>query len=339
MDEQRVEMAVVGGGGAGTMAYLRGVLNRTQSALFLGDADSKRKGRSTWVMHVDNIPGMHDQSRPITGTAKSTLDWLNAQPELAPWGQVHKAAVQRVERTEDGGFRLHWTERGGEERSLETRTLIVATGVMDVQPEIDGSIQPILPFANRGDALYCVRCDGHKTIDKELSVIGAKDTAIHIASMMADRYGHERVQILTNGLEESFSPEVLELAEAYGMSVHRSPIAAVRGDARGDGLEGFTLADGSAVDTDCAIVSLGAIVYNDLLKQLGAELDATGRPVLGERYETSVPGVFAVGDLVAGHKMQVYTAWDEAVDAADAVDARLRAEKRAAKLEALRARA
>ena len=43
---------------------------------------------------------------------------------------------------------------------------------------------------------------------------------------------------------------------------------------------------------------------------------------------TTVPGFFAAGDLVAGRKKQVYTAWDLAVDAVDTIDLRIRELKR-----------
>ena len=47
-----------------------------------------------------------------------------------------------------------------------------------------------------------------------------------------------------------------------------------------------------------------------------------------------IAGLFVVGDQEAGRKMQVYTAWDEAVDAADEVNARIRAELRSRRLGA-----
>ncbi|MFQ5507328.1 MAG: hypothetical protein ACE5F1_21385 [Planctomycetota bacterium] len=149
---ERFDLAVVGAGGAGTMAHLRGVLNRDRSVIFLGDAKSRKKGRATWVFEVDNIPGMHGLNRPITSTSASTLEWIASQPELAELSHTVKAAVSRIEPSERG-FVVRYSERK-EERSLLADFVILATGVMDVQPEIRGSIQPILPFANRGDVLY-----------------------------------------------------------------------------------------------------------------------------------------------------------------------------------------
>lgn len=60
-------------------------------------------------------------------------------------------------------------------------------------------------------------------------------------------------------------------------------------------------------------------------------MDPAGKALVNENYESSVEGLFVVGDLVSGKKMQIYTAWDEAVDAADEIDRRLRARKRAAR--------
>jgi thioredoxin reductase len=53
-----------------------------------------------------------------------------------------------------------------------------------------------------------------------------------------------------------------------------------------------------------------------------------GKALVDEHFESSVKDFFVVGDLVSGRKMQIYTAWDEAVDAADEIDRRVRARKR-----------
>ena len=328
------DMAVIGAGGAGTMAYLRGVLNGNRAALFTGDADSKRKGRATWVMEVDNIPGMHDLDRPITKTSTSTLKWLESQENLKDFGTVLKAKVTEVRR-EGELFVLEYASRK-ETASLRARHVILATGVMDVQPKIGGSIEPIFPYANRGDAIYCVRCDGHRTIGKTLGVIGRGDTAIYIASMMMDRYGHATVSILTNGPGAEFSDKARETAELYGIPILEKPISEVVGDEE-EGLQAFVLEGDQRVEMQRAIIALGIIAYNELLVSLGGEVDAVGKAQVDEHFESNVSGVFVVGDLVAGQKMQIYTAWDEAVDAADEIDRRVRARKREARRTASKA--
>jgi thioredoxin reductase (NADPH) len=325
MTQEIYDMAVIGGGGAGTMAYLRGVLNNNRVALFTGDADSKRKGRATWVMEVDNMPGMHGLKRPITKTSSETLKWLKAQDTLGEQGTVFKSKVTSLQRDGDHFVLVHESRKGSE--TLLARHVVIATGIMDVQPQINGSIEPILPFANRGEAIYCVRCDGHQTLGQTVSIVGRSDGAIHIASMLMDRYGHESFPVLTNGPGASFSDKAMETAQLYGIEIHEGPIQAVLGD-DDSGLQGFDLEGGTRIESTRTIIALGIIAYNKLLTGLGGEVDDTGKAIVDESFETSVPDVFVVGDLVAGKKMQIYTAWDEAVDAADQIDRRVRARKR-----------
>ncbi len=331
---EHFDVAVVGAGGAGTMAYLRSVLNGDRTVLFSGNADSKRKGRAAWVAEVDNIPGLHDLKRPITSTTKATLSWIKEQDELADWHHEIKAVVTDVRNNSNADgtrFELIYEDKNGQ-HSVTASCVICATGIMDVQPHIGGSILPILPFANRYDVLYCIRCDGHKTIGKKLSVIGNTGTAISMGAVMVERYGHENVAILSNGLEPEYSESSLELAAMYGMQIHGSAITAIRGDAKGAGLEGYELEDGTFVDTNSSFIALGIIAYNKLLLAVGAEVADNGRAVVNDNYETSVDGFFVVGDLINGRKAQIYTGWDEAVDAADTINSRLRLARRKLKL-------
>ncbi len=164
-------------------------------------------------------------------------------------------------------------------------------------------------------------------------MIGNKDSAITIATMMCERYGHEKVDILANGLARDFSGRSIDLAKAYNMTIHDAAILEVLGDPKGEGLQGYRLADGTHVESNCSIVSLGTIVYNELLTALGGKVDPAGKVVVTDKFETTVPGFYAVGDLVTGKKMQIYTAWDEAVDAADDINRRLRKTRREKKLK------
>ena len=116
------EIAVIGGGAAGIMAYLRAVLNCDDTVLFQGDADTKRRGRATWVHEVDNVPGMHDLKKPILATAKSTLNWVKNHPQLSAYSTVVNGKVNRIELLgEHQGFRLFYTEK-------KTRTQYVCKG-------------------------------------------------------------------------------------------------------------------------------------------------------------------------------------------------------------------
>ena len=84
---------------------------------------------------------------------------------------------------------------------------------------------------------------------------------------------------------------------------------------------------GSGVEVECdtVLISVGLIPENELIEMAGVNIDKkTNCPVSDEINKTSIPGLFVVGDLVARKKMQIYTAWDQAVDAADEINRRLR---------------
>ena len=76
-------------------------------------------------------------------------------------------------------------------------------------------------------------------------------------------------------------------------------------------------------------VSLGMIVYNELAKEIGAELDERGFVKTNAKGETNIENFYAVGDIQADTKKQIYTSWDMAVDSLDDINAKIRREFRA----------
>jgi thioredoxin reductase (NADPH) len=314
------DVAVIGAGGAGQMALLRAVLNHLNTVVFLGDADTTRRSRAAWVADVDNIPGFFAKKRPITTTTRETIRFIEEDESLAPFLTKLKRRVTSIRKT-DEGFELF----AGEER-YRARFVVLCTGTTDVQPEIGGSIEPLFPFANRGDLLYCVRCDGHKTAGKPCAVIGHGVTAGNIAVLLKERYDLPEVHLLTHGKPFEADERLSGSIRHYGIQVHTAEIRELLGDAR-RGLQGFRVGE-RFIEVPYAVVAMGSIVHNDLARELGAELGEDDHIVTDARGETSVDGFYAAGDLVKGKKKQVYTSWDMAVDAVDAIDSRIRKLKR-----------
>ena len=330
MKEELFSIAVIGAGAAGSMAYLRSVLNFDNTVLFTGSPQTTKRGRGTWVSEVDNMPGLHEQRYPIVSTSKSTIKWVESQDSLKDKSTVIKAAVSKVIKQGDH-FELHY-ELKKESKIVKANYIILATGIMDTLPNIQGSIEPVLAYSNRNDILYCIRCDGHRVYGHDLSIIGHTDTAIYIGSILKERYNNEKVYILTNGEKAEFSGSAMRLANAYEFQIIEDEITEVLGNPKEEGLKGYKLANGTELHTSRSVVSLGYRVYNQLLTELGGEVTEEGRVVVSDKFETTVPNIFAVGDMIADRKMQIYTAWDEAVDAADEINKRIRHQKREALL-------
>jgi len=83
--------------------------------------------------------------------------------------------------------------------------VILATGMMDEQPHIQGSIRPILPYANGQTVAYCLVCDGHRSLGKKTVVIGYSEDAASAAIILANKYRLKDVTVLTNGQKPQFT--------------------------------------------------------------------------------------------------------------------------------------
>lgn len=301
------------------MAVLRAVLNNDECLFFPGSPKDKKKSRALWVKKVENIPAHFLYQRGIEEPNQETLEWIQKSP-FAKNLILHKNTGVTSVRKEGELFRV-FDSKGS---SHLTRFIVLCTGVMDVQPEINGTIETVFDYANSQTIDYCLICDGHHVLNKKASVIGHGNGAAWVAIMLYERYRPERLSILTNGKQKEFQTDTQKLIEAYGIEVFEAPIVEVIGKERGKVLEAFKLQSGEIVTTDLSFVALGMIVYNGLAKELRADLDERGFVKADESGATSVPGLYVAGDLKAGTKKQIYTSWDTAVNAVNAINMKLR---------------
>ncbi len=333
------EIAIIGAGAAGQMGALRSVLNNKETIVFTGDAQAKKKSRGAWVHKVVNMPMTHEINRPISSTTKDTFTWIKEESTYADKFTDLQATVTHLEKDKETGF----FKLKANEEEYTAKFVLLATGIMDIQPEIDGSIRPVLPYANQGHVDYCVRCDGHKSKDKITATIGHGAAAAWVAIMLHERYQPPEMKIFTNGQTPEFPEETLPLLEAYKIKVIKEPILSIKGDPK-EKMEAFVLKDCEDMTQDCdktkeepvefAFAMLGQLAYNELAKQVNADINSRGNIICSQKGESSVPGLYVAGDLRDTGKYQIYTAWDQAVDSVDDMDAKLRLEFRKLALEA-----
>ena len=324
------KIAIIGAGAAGVMGALRGTLNNDHITLFSGTPQTKKKSRGQWVARVDNIPGYSKYRKGILNPNIETLNEIKEGPFKDKFEQI-QVKIDKVEKQEDERFLL--TDHKGETYKYDYVAL--ATGMMDVQPHINGSIQPILPYANVQLVDYCLRCDGHHVLGKETTVIGHTDSAAWVAIMLYERYEVPNMIILTNGEKPEFSDEVRKLIELYHIEVETDAIIDIQGDAKARELEAYQLESGKLVYTQASFISLGMLVYNDLALGAGAEVDKRGFVLTNAKGQSNIENLYAIGDLQADKKKQIYTGWDTAVDALDDINGKIRRTKRERKLKNL----
>lgn len=322
MTKKIYDIAIIGAGSAGVMAALRGVLNNDRVILFPGNIRNKRRSRAKWVKKVENIPGFLDFNKGIEDPNKQAINFITQSEYAENFTLLENTGIQSLEKQDDL-FLL----KDSEEKNHYARHIVLATGVMDVQPHINGSIKPIFKFANKQQVDYCLRCDGHHIKGKETTVIGHTDSAAWVAIMLYERYSPPTMTILTNGQESKFSDETKKLIDLYKIDVIEDEIIDLRGEVE-TGLEGYILDSGHYVHSDFTFISLGMIVYNELALQLGAKVDQRGFIITNDKGESSIENLYIAGDLRAGIKKQIYSAWDSAVDSLDDINRKIRLKKR-----------
>ncbi len=343
MQEKIFETAIIGSGAAGQMGALRSVLNNKDTIVFKGNAQTNKKSRATWVSKVVNMPYVFDTARPITTGTKDTFEWIKTESEFSDkLTEIADAAMklEKIQEDIDGKKQELFVLEDSNGEKYKARFVLLTTGIMDIQPEIDGSIRPVLPFANNGHVDYCIRCDGHKSKGKITATIGHSNAAAWVAALLHERYQPPQMKIFTNGQAPEFDDEVKKLIEVYKIKVVREPIAAIKGKPK-EKMEGFEVLDLDDTESgktkfeevEIAFAMLGQIAYNELAKQVNADINAKGNVICNAKGESSVAGLYVAGDLRDTGKYQIYTAWDQAVDSIDDIDAKLRRETRARALE------
>jgi thioredoxin reductase (NADPH) len=337
-----------------------------RALLLTGSKASAKRSRSQWVMNVDNMIGLHEgliKDQVINTLTKAgnqgAADLINSthyhinnrgiiKNTLARLATDYSAVVQVVPQECDQAER---TEAGfnafAGNASYSAPAMILATGIMDRQPHlkvvdregvVSTSPKSIFPFANRESLLYCIRCEGHLTLDDAVAVIGHSSTAIELAMMLHERYGNQ-IYLLTHGESPALAADTKAIYKAYNIEVVEEKIDEFQGAEVGQ-LCCVKFQSHPEIYVKFGLVSLGTYrVYNDLARQVGAQLTKTDdqpeqrQILINSKAETSVRNFFVVGD--AGIRSdepvmkQIYTAQEYAVRAVDTIDHRKRRRQRA----------
>ena len=324
MSEKIYSVCVIGGGSAGTMAALRTILNNDECLFFPGSPKDKKKSRALWVRKIENMPAHFHYKRGIEDPNLDTIKWIQESPFKDNFYFQKNAGIVSIKKNEHDIFEIVDSHA----RKFSAHFVILCTGVMDVQPHIQGTIETIFDYANAQTIDYCLICDGHHVLGKKTVVIGHENSTAWIAIMLHERYNCPEMTILTNGLEPNFSLETQKLLQLYNIRIVTNAIKEIQGEDKGKTLKGFILEDNNVVQAEMSFVSMGMLVYNELAKHLGAELDERGFVKGDDNGLTSISGLYVAGDLKANTRKQIYTAWDNAVSAAIAINFLLRTKKR-----------
>ena len=272
------DVIVVGAGPAGLSAAL--TLGRSRRRVLLLDGGPPRNAP------VDAAHGLltRDGIRPAALKARALAD-------LEPYGVDIRQELAREVRLVDGAFRvrigLGW---------LQTRRLLFATGVRDVLPNVAGLRE------RWGNGVYhCPYCDGWEHHGKALGVYGRGQNGHHLA--LTVRAWSDRVTLLSDG-PSLLTPAQCQDLERVGIRVREQSIRALTGQ---DGVC-VSFHGAPPLALDAVFVSPDQEQGSSLPAALGCALNDRGRVVVDANGETSVPGVWATGDMTGAPQYVVHAA-------------------------------
>ncbi len=290
------DCVIIGGGPGGLSAAL--MLGRARRLTLVLDAGEPRNAAS------------HAVHGFLTRDGFSPAELLEvARRELDPYETVtlRSARAEAVEKI-NGGFRV----QVGGGPSVEARTLVLATGVVDKLPDIPG-----LGDCYGISAHHCPYCDAWEHRDRPLAVLGQGDTAADY-SLRLLRWS-PFVTLCTNGPAGLGTESAAQLAR-YRIEVREEPV--VQLDVARGQLQRVVLERSEAVEAEALFLCLGHEQRSDLVASLGVELMKSGVVDSSRAGATNVDGVYAVGDASRDPQF-VVTAAAEGAAAAVAINKRL----------------
>jgi thioredoxin reductase (NADPH) len=220
--------------------------------------------------------------------------------------------IGRIERIERHGDIFEaWAGRA----HLRARFVILATGARDVEPDVTGLAESL----KAGHVRYCPVCDGFETQGKRVAVLGRDAHGLRESTFVAG-FGNE-VTWLSLGTHASCDREELERLAAAGVKIVEHEPRHI--DCKpGAGVE-IEMKNGDRLKFDVLYPALGLRHASELATALGAQANDVGQLVVTDHFETTVPGLFAAGDVASGLN-QINVAAGQAAIAATAIHNRLR---------------
>lgn len=292
------EVVIVGAGPAGLTAAT--YLGRFRRRVLVVDAGEPR---ACWIPLSHNMPGF-----PAGVSGPDILRRMREQA-LEYGAEIRPGRVERLMRDEDAFVAVMDGQRIG------ARAVLLATGVVDHHPDLPGVERAV----QRALVRICPICDGYEATDKAVAILGDSDKGAREAAFM--RTYSDRVTLIHIGPADRLT-QADEMAR-LGVEVIAAPLEAVRLEQDRVTALGW---GGQSRAFDLVYSALGTSPNAELARDLGARLAADGRLEVDLHQATSLPGLWAAGDVVRGLNQIAVATAEAAVAATDIHNALRRAD-------------
>jgi thioredoxin reductase len=264
------EVIIVGGGPAGLSAAL--VLGRCLRTVCLCDSGQPRNAASH-AMHGyltrDNIP---------------PAEFLNiGRSQLAPYTNVTFINVEVVDvLTTASGFEVIFNDQ----RRFTCRKLLLATGVVDIMPEIDGFMELYCKCI-----FHCPYCDAWEFRNQPIVVYG-KGRRGHGLSLDLKNWTNQ-VFLCTDGPAELSPVETQDLAK-HSINVIEEKIVRIYDNQ--SNLQMIRFANGKILEFGAMFFTLGQKQRSHFPQKLGCDCNEKGAVETTNYQVSSVPNLYVAGD-------------------------------------------
>ncbi len=294
------DVLVVGGGPAGASA----AIYAARKGIRTGVAAERFGGQVLDTMAIENFISIQETEGPKLARAleehvrQYEVDIMNLQ-----------RAESLVPCTEEGGLSTVRFVGGGE---LKAKTVILATGARWREMNVPGEQE----YRGRGVA-YCPHCDGPLFKGKRVAVIGGGNSGVEAAIDLAGIVAH----VTLIEFDSQLRADAVLQKKLYSLPNVDVITSALTSEVKGDGqkVTGLTYKDRNSsefhsLELEGIFVQIGLVPNTDWLKGT-VELSPRGEIMVDARGQTSLPGVFAAGDVTTVPYKQIVIAVGEGAKA------------------------
>lgn len=261
---------IVGAGPAGLSAAL--MLARCRRNVLVCDAGEPRNVRAA---------GLHGY---LTRDGVPPTEFLRlAREEVEHYPGIHFRAVEVLDATRSpDGFRIVCADG----TQLGARKLLLATGVTDELPEIEG-LAPLYGVSIH----HCPYCDGWEWRDQPIAVYGRGEEGFALALGLT--VWSDDLVLCSDGPSKLSVSERKQLSQE-GIEVREERIARLEGH-QGQ-LERVVFVEGESLARRALFLCMGQHQRSGLAQKLGCRFTSKGAVATGDCEATDVPGLYVAGD-------------------------------------------
>lgn len=295
------DLVIIGGSAAGSAAAVYASRRKLDFALISDDfgGEMARAGEVLNWPSVTEITGIG-----LTERFKEQLAFNNVEPQLG-------IRVEEITKTDEGHFIIN-AKKGDEALTFETTAVIVATGVHPRHLEVPGEED----LYGRG-VTYCTTCDGPLFKGKKTVTIGGGNSALESALMMAEIAS----EVTIINIHDKFKGEQVLIDKVTNDDrinvIYNARTTAIEGEPLVERVvyEDKETGEEKTVETQGVFVHIGLIPNSSFIGE-SVEKNHFKELVVDKKCQTSVPGLFAAGDVTDVAYKQLAIAAGQGVTAA-----------------------